>query len=194
MEQIPSDISVSNAQNSEESQEKKISKKRRINIFTNLEKLDFIRLLAIHTPVAEVQKYIKDKYGKHATKESLYQYRETKSWKSYIDKCREDFEDLIADEPYASKRIRIKEYSKAYLILMKKEKISDAVNVLTKIREEVEGKSCNPLSFTQYNQYNNVSDDDLRKIIVENSKFLEGVNHVKQIKGEPDALLKEEET
>lgn len=51
--------------------------------------------------------------------------------------------------------------------------LRDSVVVLDKIREEVEGKSSRETNITQYNQYNNLSDDELRKVIQENNRFLE---------------------
>lgn len=104
----------------------------------------------------------------------MKQYKGAECWKPYFEKFREEFEKNLSDEPLASKRNRIIELSKAYHRLSKTTKhLPKAIDAISKIREEIEGKSSNVTVTAQYNQYNTVKDDDLRRIIVENTKFLE---------------------
>lgn len=124
---------------------------------------------------------MEEEYGKKVTHNQINHFSNYPSWQPKIEKFREEFESKITEEPLASKRVRLRELSKAYRRFEKEDKnLHKAVDVLVKIREEVEGKSSNSLSLTQYNQYNGLSDEDLRKIIVESNRFIEVAEKRKQ--------------
>ena len=98
-----------------------------------------------------------------------------------LEKFREEFEAHMTEEDLASKRRRVQELSKAYRrLVVEDETLVDAVNVLGKIREEVEGKTSGALSINQYNQFNSLSDEDLRRVIDENTKFLSVIENRKK--------------
>lgn len=100
-------------------------------------------------------------------------YKRAPAWQPKIQKMREEYESRVTDEPLSSKRNRVRELSKTYTKMRDSGDLRDSVVVLDKIREEVEGKSSRETNITQYNQYNNLSDDELRKVIQENNRFLE---------------------
>lgn len=100
-------------------------------------------------------------------------YISAPAWQPKIQKFREEFEAKVTDEPLSSKRVRVRELSRTYAKLRDGGELRDSVVVLNCIRDEVEGKSSGGTNITQYNQYNNLSDDELRKVIAENNRFLE---------------------
>lgn len=121
-----------------------------------------------------IQDMIREKFGKEVSIPQVKHYRTYPAWKPKIQEFRKEFESKIQDEELASKRVRVQELSKFYRRLeCDDETIMDAATILDQIREEVEGKSSNGTNVTQYNQYNGLSDDELRKVIVENTRFLE---------------------
>lgn len=129
--------------------------------------------------------------GKRIKATVIYHYKNAPEWQTMIEKYRADYESKICEEGLASKRKRVQELSEAYYRLKPNdENLVDATNVLAKIKDEVEGKALGSFSITQYNQYNNMSDEDLRKIIVENTRFLEINEKNKQItlEGESHAV------
>lgn len=120
-----------------------------------------------------IDKFMGD-YGIAITDNMVNYYRYTEHWRHVILKKREEYNSYISDEEFSSKRRRVQELSKAYGRLeVKEDTLMDAVKVMSHIREEIEGKSSNEVTVNQYNQYNAVSDDELRRIISENNKFLE---------------------
>lgn len=124
----------------------------------------------------DIIKYIKEKYNKTLTPGNLSQYTYRPQWQPLIEKFREEFEIKLLDEDLASKRRRVQELSKIYWRLEKDKNYKvqvEASNVLSKVREEIEGKSSGNMQINQYNQYNGMTDEELRKVIDENTKFLE---------------------
>lgn len=129
--------------------------------------------IAIHTPYAELRKLVMEKYGKDISLNQVAYYRQAPAWQPKVQKFREEYEAKVSDEPLSSKRNRVKELSRTYAIMRDSGELRDSVVVLDKIREEVEGKSSGQTNITQYNQYNSLSDEELRKVIHENNRFLE---------------------
>lgn len=110
-----------------------------------------------------------------------------------IQKCREEFEATIADEQFASKRHRIRALTRAYERLEPDQNtLMDAVTVLSKIREEVEGKASGGSTIHQYNQYNGLKDEELRKVIDENTKFLQIAAKRKDLPKEETIIVPQE--
>ena len=143
------------------------------------EQLKVVYWIATYHSIDQIREKFRNEFGKEISKSQVYYYQEYKGWKSHIEKYREEFEARIADEELASKRRRIQEYSKLYMRLEAKHP-RQAMQALSSIREEVEGKSSGPMSINQYNQYNGLSDEDLRKIIDENTRFLQIAEKRKQ--------------
>ena len=136
-------------------------------------------LIGCHTDREEIKRVILEETGKELTSTNLKYYATADAWKLQREKVREKFENELMEEPLASKRNRVKELTKAYYRLEPSDDtLMDATNVLAKIREEVEGKSSNFVFNAQYNQYNGLSDEDLRKVIDENTRFLQIANNI----------------
>ena len=185
MEQTPSDISASKGRNTKRiGRPKKISKKSLIdpeyrprvtnNSLSYEEQLKVVNWIAIYKPDDQIIDDFKTETGKDLTHNHIHHYKYYPAWQPMIEKVRDEFESKISEEELSSKRRRIQELSKAYRRLeLDDETLTDAVSVLGKIREEVEGKTSGAMSLTQYNQYNGLSDEDLRKVIAENNRFLE---------------------
>lgn len=122
----------------------------------------------------DIVKMVKDKMGKTLSLPNLWSYAVRPHWQPMIDKFREEFEAKISDEDLASKRRRVQELSKLFERMKPDLKMAPkAAQMLSLIREEMEGNSSGPNVFNQYNQFNGLSDEDLRKVIDENSRFLQ---------------------
>ena len=117
------------------------------------------------------------KSGKRVKNNYADYYRNSSTWQSYIEKKRQEYESMISEEQFSSKRNRVQELTDIYFKAKKDpDSLSLAAHVLEQIRGEIEGKSSGGIQITQYNQYNAMSDEDLRKIIAENTRFLEVTN------------------
>lgn len=133
-----------------------------------------VACLALWRSVQEIKDIITVEFGMNLPDSVINYYRTASAWRPQIEKIREEFDAKIADEEFSSKRRRIQEYTSAYYRLKSNDAtLMDSVNILSKIREEIEGKTSGGNTINQYNQYNGLSDEDLRKIIDENTKFLE---------------------
>lgn len=143
--------------------------------------MKIIKAIAMHDTDEEIIKMCRREMQKELTAGNLKHYRYRPHWKPMLEKFREEFEAHMTEEDLASKRRRVQELSKAYRrLVVEDETLVDAVNVLGKIREEVEGKTSGALSINQYNQFNSLSDEDLRRVIDENTKFLSVIENRKK--------------
>ena len=149
--------------------------------------------LALWQTNKEVQQQFLKDTGKTVSVTTINYYRDAKAWKTYKQKTREAFEALIAEESFSSKRIRIQTLSKLFWRMQKNEKsLMSAAHVLSQIREEIEGQTSSGIQINQYNQYNSMTDAELREIIAENSRFLASVDSRKekiQIQGPASGIV-----
>lgn len=144
------------------------------NKITYEQQLKIVNWIAVYMENPWIkEQFLKDE-GIELTENGINHYRYYPGWKPTIDRKREEFNSFISDEEFSSKRRRIQELTKAWRRLEPDDTtLMDAVKIMGQIREEMEGKAATGITLNQYNQYNAVSDDELRKIIVENSRFLE---------------------
>ena len=146
------------------------------NRFTYDEQVEIVKQIAIHRQPKDIIDSIGKKFGKRLTSSNLSHYATRPQWQPMIEKFREEFEAKISDEDLASKRRRVQELTNLYRRLEsteKEENLSRAANMLSLIREEIEGKASQNMQITQYNQYNGLSDEELRKFVAENNRFIE---------------------
>lgn len=143
-------------------------------ILTYEEQITIVHHIAMYNSDDYIIKEIQEKFNKTINKMNIAHYRSYSAWKPKIEEFRKEFESKIQDEELSSKRVRVRELSKMYRRLEPNDKkTKESVDVLCKIREEIEGKTSGSVSLNQYNQYNGLTDDELRKVIVENTRFLE---------------------
>lgn len=151
------------------------------------EQLTIIQMIATYWRSVDIIKKMKEKYGKVVTDAQVVHYRYYPTWQPKIEEFRKEFESKILEEEYASKRVRIQELSKIYDEMRPQAKHKmNCVTVLANIREEVEGKTASTMSLTQYNQYNGLSDEELRRVIEENNNFLKITESKKTIEAQAD--------
>ena len=79
--------------------------------------------------------------------------------KDLINKLRESFLSTIIEVPIAQKRVRLERTEELYGVA---EEVDTKLKCLKEAREEVEGKGAANLTFQQFNQYNQLSDEELR--------------------------------
>lgn len=151
------------------------------------EQLRLINDIALYVPVHEIVARIKYEHNKDISENNVHYYGRAQKWQSQINKIRDEFEAKIADEEFASKRRRIQEFSRLYRKLAEKDELRAAADILTKIRDEVEIKTSGATQINQYNQYNAISDDELRRVIEENNRMvIVGERIKKEITVEPE--------
>ena len=181
MEPTQSVISVSKGRSSNRYDPvKSLSKKRhtkesnvhRNSRLTYEEQMVIVSMIAIYENFDAIKQKMLEKFGKILTTNQIEHYVRYPAWQPKIEKIRTDFEAKITDEPISSKHWRIRELDKSYHKLQAAGEIKDSIYALAQAREEIEGKASGGMSITQYNQYNSLSDEDLRKVISENSNFL----------------------
>ena len=181
MEQTPLDTSASDAQNTVPSMEGRlVLPKRRIdppkNTVSELsheQQLKLVAMIAAYKSNADIVKKVSEDFGVRIPASTVNYYRYSAIWADKREKFREEFNSNLAEEEFASKRRRIQELTRAYKRLEKEDStLVDATNVLAKIREEIEGKLSREINVTQYNQYNQMTDEELIKTIHESSRYL----------------------
>lgn len=189
MEQTLSAISASKGRNTSLLKGRKIPFKNRLtkespihrnSRLTYEEQMMIVAMLAVYETHNQIKQTMLERTGKTVTTNQLEHYTSYPAWQPKIEKIREEFEAKITDEPISSKHYRIRELDRIYTQFREDGKLKDSMTALVQAREEVEGKASGGLSITQYNQYNALSDEDLRKVIDENSKFLNTIEQRKK--------------
>lgn len=131
------------------------------------------QMIANYVPDGEIINYFHQEHGIEITYSAIYKYRKSPIWKPKIEEFRKQFEADLSDEELASKRRRIQEYSRIYRLCEEHENFTKAADMLSKIREEIEGKTYGQTTITQYNQYNSMNDEEIRRFIEENNRFIQ---------------------
>lgn len=177
------------AENSSESSKKPLTKtgKKKL-VLTYEHQYWIVASLAMHVSYEEIVEQFKERFGFEINENNVAYYSNWPKWKLKREKIREEFESKIMEEPLASKRRRVQELTYAFTKKKKAGKTMDSVRILSVIRDEIEGKTSGLTQINQYNQYNQIPDEDLRKIIDENTKFLEIAEKKKEIVGKSEPV------
>lgn len=130
-------------------------------------------MIACYKTNAEIVEEMSES-GVKVTRFAVASYRQKPEYKAMIEKQRQDFDAKIFEEEFASKRRRVQELTRIFWRQEKRDKnLRCAVDTLKAIKEEVNPSKYAEITMNQYNQYNHMSDDELRKIIAENSRVIE---------------------
>lgn len=141
---------------------------------TYAQQIEIVTKIGCYESDQQIIDFFQKEYQRPISTAVIFYYKSQPYWQPKIEQFRKEFESKISDEPLSSKRKRIQEFSKIYNRLDAKYEHAKAMTALGYIRDEIEGKSASGnVSINQYNQYNSLGDEELRKIIDENTKFLE---------------------
>jgi len=127
------------------------------------EKLLVCNLIAQYKKPKQIQLVLDEEYG---LKVKLNRIREFYGKeKQLIDNLRERYLSTVSEVPIAQKRVRLEReetlYETADEIDETKDKIDTKLKCLASAREEIEGRGGQNVSFTQVNQYGNLSDQEV---------------------------------
>ena len=121
---------------------------------------------------AEIVKHFRDEYGIKLTPLAITYYRHSQKYVTKINRYRDRFESEVVAVPLASKRKRVHELQEIYYKIKDDDRLMDAAKIINDIRIEMEGKTKEIGNVFQFNQYNNLTDDEIREKVIENAKKL----------------------
>ena len=133
------------------------------------EKILVCNLIAQYKKPKQIQILLDDEHDIKLKLNTIRKFNETD--KELIGKLREHYLSTVSEVPIAQKRIRLEReealYETADEIDEVKDKIDTKLKCLASAREEVEGRGGQTVTFAQYNQYNQLSDEELQQKIKE---------------------------
>jgi len=144
-------------------------------------KMYICNLLAQYKKPKEIISLIKEEHNIKVSPSSISQYK--KENKELIEKLRTSFLATINDVPIAQKKIRLERADELYTIsqeLRGGEKVNLSLKCLKEAREEVEGAGSGSVTFQQFNQYNALSDEELREKLKEVEEKIVKTNVIEQ--------------
>jgi len=121
------------------------------------EKMFICNMLAQYKKPKEIKKLAKKEHGLTLSSQVICGYRNRN--KNLINSLRESFLSTIIEVPIAQKRVRLDRTEELYQIA---KQVDTKLKCLKEAREEVEGKGAANLTFQQFNQYNQLSDEELK--------------------------------
>ena len=144
-----------------------MKKKQRVYINGD-QKLFICNLIAQYKKPREVVKLVEEEHNIVIKGDLVLRYKNSN--KDLIDNLRSQFLANINDIPIAQKRIRLERadelYEASQEIHTVKDKVDSSLKCLKEAREETEGKG-QSVTFQQFNQYNQLTDEELEDKIKE---------------------------
>lgn len=120
---------------------------------------------------AEILRMLKEKFGLTLNPSTVLRYRQNPDYQTKINRFRKEFESHVVDVELASKRRRVEELNWIYYEFKKKEQYEKAMRSLAQIQSELEFKDSASPTY-QFNQYINMTNDEIRTKLMENAKKL----------------------
>lgn len=128
--------------------------------------LELMELIARYATGDEINEHFYSHYKVIIRPSMLYQYKRSEKWKPVIAKFREKYLLNPSEVAMSHKRVRLDRREKIYQAAMKKEDLKTANSVIQGAKEEMEETGRGSISLT-FNQYNALSDDELKDQIKE---------------------------
>ena len=127
------------------------------------QKMFVCNMLAQYKKTPEIKELAKKEHGITLSTQVICGYRNRN--KELINKLRESFLQTIIEVPIAQKRVRLERAEELYDVsqeLKGRDKVLTSLSCLKEAREEVEGKGAGSVTFQQFNQYNQLTDEELK--------------------------------
>lgn len=143
------------------------------------QRIKIIHQIAIFKNDEQITSWAKKNFGMTVTPEAVEQYRYSKKYSPIIKKLREEFNLKLFEVEFAYKRRRIEELESIYHESRSTEDRKNAIRSLQAIQDEVEGKqgqNKGAINIYQYNQYNQMTDEEI------DQRRLELINQVMRYK------------
>ena len=127
------------------------------------QKILICNLLAQYKKPRQIMSILKDEHELNVKTKTITKFKNSEQ--ELIGKLRDRFLATVAEVPIAQKRIRLERAENLYEIsqeLEGKDRVDSGVKVLATAREEVEGKGSSQITLQQFNQYNQLTDEELQ--------------------------------
>ena len=127
------------------------------------QKILICNLLAQYKKPRQIMSILKDEHELDVKTKTITKFQVNE--KELIGRLRDRFLSTVAEVPIAQKRIRLERAENLYEIsqeLEGKDRVDSGVKVLATAREEVEGKGSSQITLQQFNQYNQLTDEELQ--------------------------------
>lgn len=139
------------------------------DVLTEDERREVVKQLAEFKDIPEVQKFVKESFGKELAYNSVKFYLHSKKWAPMLERLRAEFVTPIMSVAVSHKFVRLSRLEELYhktidnKNLKEVEKLREAREILSEARTEIEGSKSNPSSDIFITQINKFSDEDLLK-------------------------------
>ena len=142
------------------------------------EQLQVLQKIAMFVPKDEIVKWAAKNLSRPIKARTVEMYKKGSRYEPLIKKYREEFNSKMFEVEYASKRRRVEALEDVYKESRTEGDRAHAISALQAIQDEVEGKrGAGNLHIHQYNQYNNMTDEEIDKRRLE---LLDKVLHYKK--------------
>lgn len=130
---------------------------------------------------SEVAKIVKAETGLDVTRSTIDYYTKHKRWGPLIEKKRQTYLQNVQDVPGFHERVRLERADKIYKYAIENGQHDLALKATEQQRKEVKERAVN-VNLTQYNQYNNLTDEEvqekLRESMARLGKLMNGTKEV----------------
>lgn len=147
---------------------------------TEEQQLELMEFIARYATMDEINEHFVQKHKTSISQPLVYQYKRTKKWQPIILKLREKYLLNPSEVAMSHKRVRLDRRERIYQKAMHKEDLKTALSSVQGSKEEME-ESRGGISLT-FNQYNSLSDEEVKEQISEKLKLLG--NNVIEVKNE----------
>jgi len=141
-------------------------------------------MIAQYKKPKEIKELVEEQHGINVKTTTISKFKQDE--KELIGKLRAQYLETVVEVPIAQKRVRLERaeglYESACEIDNSKDRIDTRLKCLSNARDEVEGKGSSQVTFAQYNQYNNLSDDELNYKIREIEEKVARARKVVEVK------------
>lgn len=135
------------------------TKERKLN---EDQQLELMELIAKFGNFNEINKHFISKYQFALSSPLIYQYKRAPKWQPVIKKLREKYTSGVDEVAGMHKRVRLERADNIYELAMNKGDLDAALRANKDLREEVTDKhSVGNIVLNQFNQFNNMSDEEL---------------------------------
>lgn len=130
-------------------------------------KLELLRRIAVYESNEEILDWSKKK-NLRIGRTTIEHYRNSQKWGAFIRKVRHEYANSLLEVPIANKRKRLERLEDMYQIFYTSGHYKEAVVTLGAAREELETKRGDVTNyvFNQYNQYNNLTDEEIEQKMI----------------------------
>jgi hypothetical protein len=102
-------------------------------------KRELCQMIAERLPPPDIKEHFEKQHGLDVSYQQIYWYRGAKQWQEFIEEQRAIYDAGVAEERFASKRVRLIACERAYLVALAKKDAKGMVLAIGQAQREMEG-------------------------------------------------------